>query len=89
MEGEAEGQGKGRVDGAQAQMGVQWEGGNGGQRQERGVLGWYLPVSVVGEKALTRAGVRVVVQMRRVAVCRSISWGLHEGSGYQEQEGVV
>ena len=35
------------------------------------VVPWYLPVSVVGEKALTRAGVRVVVQMRRVAVGRS------------------
>jgi hypothetical protein len=41
-------------------------------RGKRGeVLGWYLPVSVVDEKALTRAGVRVVVQMRRVAVGRS------------------
>ena len=37
----------------------------------REVVGWYLPVSVVDEKALTRAGVRVVVQMRRVAVGRS------------------
>jgi hypothetical protein len=36
-----------------------------------GVVGWYLPVKVVSEKALTRAGVRVVVQMRRVAVGRS------------------
>ena len=35
------------------------------------VLGWYLPVRVVDEKALTRAGVKVVVQMRRVAVGRS------------------
>ena len=34
-------------------------------------MGWYLPVKVVSEKALTRAGVRVVVQMRRVAVGRS------------------
>ena len=35
------------------------------------MVGWYLPVSVVDEKALTRAGVRVVVQMRRVAVGRA------------------
>ena len=35
------------------------------------VVGWYLPVRVVSEKALTRAGVRVMVQMRRVAVGRS------------------
>ena len=35
------------------------------------VVGWYLPVRVVNEKALTRAGVRVVVQMKRVAVGRS------------------
>jgi hypothetical protein len=35
------------------------------------VVGWYLPVRVVSEKALTRAGVRVVVQMKRVAVGRS------------------
>ena len=40
-----------------------------GRRGE--VLGWYLPVDVVDEKALTRAGVRLVVQMRRVAVGRS------------------
>jgi hypothetical protein len=36
------------------------------------VVGWYLPVRVVSEKALTRAGVRVVVQTRRVAVGRSV-----------------
>ena len=36
------------------------------------VVGWYLQVSVVDEKALTRAGVRVVVQLRRVAVGRSV-----------------
>ena len=41
----------------------------GGIRGE--VVGWHLPVRVVNEKALTRAGVRVVVQMRRVAVGRS------------------
>ena len=35
------------------------------------VVGWYLPVRVVSEKALTRAGVRVMVHMRRVAVGRS------------------
>ena len=35
------------------------------------MVGWYLPVRVVGEKALTRAGVRVMVRMRRVAVGRS------------------
>ena len=41
-------------------------------RGKRGeVMGWYLPVSVVDEKALTRAGVRVVVRMRRGAVGRS------------------
>ena len=34
------------------------------------VVGWYLPVRVVSEKALPRAGVRVMVQMRRVAVGR-------------------
>ena len=39
MEGGAEGQRKGRVDGAEPQMGVQWEGGSGGQRQERGGAG--------------------------------------------------
>ena len=43
--------------------------GGGIRRGE--VVGWYLPVKVVSEKALTRAGVRVVVQMRRVAVGRS------------------
>ena len=43
--------------------------GGGIRRGE--VVGWYLPVRVVNEKALTRAGVRVVVQMRRVAVGRS------------------
>jgi hypothetical protein len=35
------------------------------------VVGWYLPVRVVSEKALSRAGVRAMVQMRRVAVGRS------------------
>ena len=35
------------------------------------VVGWYLPVRVVNEKALTRAGARVVVQMGSVAVDRS------------------
>ena len=34
-------------------------------RGNRGeVLGWYLPVRVMDEKALTRVGVRGVVQMR-------------------------
>ena len=53
-----------------------WEA-NGGEAAVGGgirrgeVVGWYLPVKVVSEKALTRAGVRVVVQMRRVAVGRS------------------
>ena len=35
------------------------------------VLCWYLSVNVVGEKVLTRAGVRLVVQMRRIATGRS------------------
>ena len=53
-----------------------WEGNGGvavaGGGIRRGeVVGWYLPIRVVNEKALTRAGVRVVVQMRRVAVGRS------------------
>ena len=34
-------------------------------------MGWYLPVRVVNEKAMTRAWVRVMVQMRRVAIGRS------------------
>ena len=38
-----------------------------------------MPVSAVDEKALTRAGVRVVVQMIRVACSGQISWGFHEG----------
>jgi hypothetical protein len=43
----------------------------GGAIRRGEVVGWYLPVKVVSEKALTRAGVRVVVQTRRVAVGRS------------------
>ena len=59
MEGEAEGQGNERVDGAEAcaQMGVQHLGKEAvvGRGKRGEVLGWYLPVSVVDEKALTRA----------------------------------
>ena len=43
---------------------------------------------VVNEMALTRAGVRVVVQMSR-SCSGQVSWGLYTGSGDQEQEGVV
>ena len=34
-------------------------------------MGWYLPVQVVKEKVLSGAGVKVVVQMKRVAVGRA------------------
>ena len=43
----------------------------GGMRIRGEVVGWYLPVRVVDEKAISGAGVRVVVQMGRVAVGRS------------------
>ena len=39
--------------------------------RRREVVGWYLPIKVVSLKALTRAGVGVMVQMSRVAVGRS------------------
>lgn len=42
-------------------------GGNRGAGRPGGVVGWYLPVMVTGEK-ISRAGVRLCVQMRRVAV---------------------
>ena len=53
-----------------------WEAASGeaaavGNIKKREVVGWYLPVRVVSEKAPTRAGARVMVQMRRVAVGRS------------------
>ena len=35
------------------------------------VVGWYLPVLVVGEEQMRRGGVRVVVLMKRVAVGRT------------------
>ena len=38
-----------------------------GQGIRRDVVGWYLPVSIVDEKKLPRAGVKVVVQMAREA----------------------
>ena len=43
----------------------------GGATRRREVVGWYLPVKVMSEKALTRASGRVTVQTRRVAVGRS------------------
>jgi hypothetical protein len=57
-------------------QGHKWEANSGEAAVAGGigkgeVVGWYLPVRVVSEKALTRAGVRVVVQMKRVAVGRS------------------
>ena len=57
-------------------QGHRWEASSGeaavvGGIRKGEVVGWYLPVRVVSEKALTRAGVRVVVQMKRVAVGRS------------------
>ena len=53
-----------------------WKAANGeaaavGNINNGEVVGWYLPVRVMREKALTRAGVRVMVQVRRVAVGRS------------------
>ena len=42
-------------------------GGNRGAGRPGGVVGWYLPVMVTGEK-ISRAGVRLCVRMRRVAV---------------------
>ena len=48
-----------------------WEAVVVGGIKKGEVVGWYLLVRVVSEKALTRAGVRVMVQMRRVAVGRS------------------
>ena len=42
-------------------------GGSRGAGRPGGVVGWYLPVMVTGEKA-SRAGVRLCVRMRRVAV---------------------
>ena len=42
-----------------------------GKGIKREVVGWYLTIRVVDEKALTRAGMRVVAQMTRVAVGRS------------------
>ena len=79
---------------------VQWHrweanGGKAVAGRSRGirgeVVGWYLPVRVMNEEALSGAGVRVVVQMRRVAVGRSAGayTCIHTGSGDQEQEGVV
>ena len=50
------------------------------------VVGWYLPVSVMDEKALTRVGVRMVVQMRRVAVGRSATGQL--GHNYTQAVGT-
>ena len=53
-------------------MGGKWGGSSTACKCIRGeVVGWYLPISVMDEEALTTAGVRVVVQMRRVAVGRS------------------
>ena len=46
------------------------------------VVGWYLPVLVVGEEQMRRGGARVVVLMKRVAVGRS-------GSGNQVQARVA
>ena len=66
-----------------------WEGSGeasvAGQGTRGAVVGWYLPVMVVDEKMLNRAGVRVEVQMRRVAV-RETPGGSVPGSGDQGQE---
>ena len=55
---------------------VRWEGGKeaaeaAGQSIRGAVVGWYLPVQIVEEKGLSSAGVKVVVQMKRVAVGRT------------------
>ena len=42
-------------------------GGDRGAGRPGEVVGWYLPV-VVAEEKISRAGVRLCVQMRRVAV---------------------
>ena len=58
---------------AEAQVGGKWERAVVGRGIRGEAVGspCYLQVSVVVEKALTRVGVRVVVQMRRVAVGRA------------------
>ena len=58
---------------AAAEVGGRWGGpaAAAGQGIRGAVVGWYLPVEVVDEKTektLSRAGVRVKVQMKRVAV---------------------
>ena len=55
---------------------VRWAGDKeaaeaAGQSIRGAVVGWYLPVQIVEEKGLSSAGVKVVVQMKRVAVGRT------------------
>ena len=49
------------------------------------VVGWYLPVQVVGEKQTNKGGVRVVVIMRRVAVGRTTA-GLDQAVGVRSRQ---
>ena len=50
------------------------------------VLGWYLPVLVVGKKQMGRNGVRVVVMVERVAVGKAAG-GFEQAMGIRSRVG--
>ena len=56
---------------------VQGSGSRSRAQNERRSDGMYFPVTVVDEKKLSRSGVGVVMQMRRVALGRSAGVCIH------------